>query len=315
MVFEKIDDNISVLKGKWSSNIYYLDFGEKLLIDSGHPLEIEQNIAVLEKNGIKISEIEYLLTTHSHGDHVGAHSALKKLNNNIKIVSSANTNKYQSIRGRYNILKGAEDDFEEFEIDILAEDGFKIELENDTIVAYHSPGHTIDSIAYYLTQRKTMFSGDVVYNKVITQLDYYQDITVSIAEIISTYKRLNEFEIDIIYPGHGGALTNVKDNFMACLRKLRKFENEKEIAIINNFIPSVEHYIYKNPGITQNNITDFFMKNVMKFKDSPFFNSIDFGRFQIIMEKIISLMKFLNIIRFEEDKIFLTSEINSYIRN
>ena len=75
---EKIDSNIYLLKGKISSNIYFLDFEKKVIIDTGHPVEYKKNYEIFKQNSFPLENIDYIINTHSHGDHVGANVFLKK---------------------------------------------------------------------------------------------------------------------------------------------------------------------------------------------------------------------------------------------
>ena len=315
MKFERIFDNIFVLKGKWSSNIYFLNFGKKAIIDAGHPKEIEQNIAALSSNGVDVKAVDYLFITHSHGDHVGSCSYWKEINPNLKICASYRYEEYQNRRKKYSLLKGVEDDFKEFCIDITLKDGDKIDLLNEQIEIIENPGHTIDSVSFFLPDKKYLFSGDEIYYKLIPQLDYYQDLLVSFSEYKESMERMSGLYLLKIFPGHGDEISETKKNFELCSKKIRRFESDKELIYINNFIPSVEHYVYKNPGINKQKITKFFKQNLLLLNGDSYIRTISDDALNALFEKILSLALILKIIRIEDDLIYLDREINNYIRN
>ena len=147
--FEKIDDNIYILRGTTSSNIYYMDFDKKAIIDTGHPNDCKKNYEIFKKNGFLLDDIDYILNTHSHGDHVGGNVYFKKINPNVKIFGSKNMYIYQSLRKNIGILKGSEDDFDEYTIDVEIKENDVIDLGNIRLIVYETPGHTDDSVSFY----------------------------------------------------------------------------------------------------------------------------------------------------------------------
>ncbi len=311
---EKIDNNIYLLKGTISSNIYYLDFDKKAIIDTGHPAECEKNYEIFKQNGFLLNKIDYIINTHSHGDHVGGNVFLKKLNPNVKIVGSGKTNEFQNLRKKISVLKGSEDDFDEYVIDIEVKDNDEIDLGDKKLVVYETPGHTDDSISFYLKEKKYLFSGDVIYYKIITQLNYYKDLFISLDELIKTYKKLELIDIESFFPGHGPAIKNPKENIRICLKKLERFKNNPVMIIINNLVPSAEYFIHKNNGCSIEDLKEYFLNNMMKFKDHSILKNMKPDDFYLITDKVIGLMKLMNLLRIENNRLYLMNELNEFLR-
>ena len=70
-MFRKITDKIYVISNTQSSNIYYLDYDQKVLIDTGHSVEREVILADMQNCDIHLENVDALLITHAHVDHVG----------------------------------------------------------------------------------------------------------------------------------------------------------------------------------------------------------------------------------------------------
>jgi glyoxylase-like metal-dependent hydrolase (beta-lactamase superfamily II) len=309
----KIDDKIYFLKGNRSSNIFYFDFEKKALIDTGHPDEIDQNLKTFKDNGIDLKKIDYIINTHSHGDHVGANAALKKINPEIKIIGSINTIDFQKKRRSLNILKEVEDNFDDYEIDIKISDNYKIDLGGCVLESIETKGHTSDSISYYTKEKGYLFCGDTIYYRVITQLDYYQKLILSLEDLEKTYDKLKTLSPKIIFTGHGDSINDPLENFEYCFKKLNRFKKDMEIILINNMIPTVEFYIFKTPDCSKEEVKKIIVNNLIKFKDAEFLNDFDPERFDKIFEKMFSLMKLLNIINENDNKLSLTRKLNEYI--
>ena len=100
MKLQKIADKIYFLKGLRSSNIYFFDYEKKAIIDTGYSEEFDDNYNKFLNNEIDLKNIDYIINTHSHGDHNGGNSRLKLMNPNIKVFSSNETKIYQERRGK-----------------------------------------------------------------------------------------------------------------------------------------------------------------------------------------------------------------------
>ena len=309
----EISEKIYCLQGTRSSNIYYLDFDKKAIIDSGHPLEIKDNLTVFKNYDLELDKIDYIINTHSHGDHVGANAYLKKINPSIKIIASSKKEQYQIKRKKIELLKGAEDDFDEYKIDIAIDNNETIELGNEKLRVIGTPGHTSDSAAFYLENKKILFSGDIIYPRVITQLDYYQDLIKSLNELMNTYNNLLKLDVDVYYTGHGEPIENPRENINMCLRKLKRFEKQPEMILVNNLIPSIEFYLHKNKNKSAKEVKVYFLDNMMKFKKAPYFAGIEDDKFIGIVDKTIALMKLMKMLNEENGVLYPLNELNEYI--
>ena len=147
--------------GYLRANCYILKKGNNaLIIDPGDDGE-----KILEKT--KNLEIEAILITHHHFDHVGALEYFK----NIEIIDYKNKKNTKS---------------------------FKFEI-------IDTKGHTEDSVSFYFKEENTMFTGDFLFKGTIGRTDLesgsMKEMKKSI-EIIKQYPNKT-----IIYPGHGEKTT------------------------------------------------------------------------------------------------------------
>ena len=131
-----------IYTGCLAQGAYFIESdGEVAVID---PLrEVTPYLEKAERNKAKI---KYIFETHFHADFVSGHLTLSK-------VSSA------------PIIYGpsANPDFEA----VIAKDGQKFPLGEVTIIALHTPGHTLESTTYLLRDKDgkdiAIFSGDTLF--------------------------------------------------------------------------------------------------------------------------------------------------------
>lgn len=142
--------------------------GEKnILIDSSHLDPEAYLIPALDKLGMKLADIDWLLNTHVHGDHIGGHyslvnkyglktvtlkSAADALRDPVKVAIRVRTRFPKNSPAPQTSLKGVEPD-------VLLEER---ELLDGRFYALSTPGHDDDCLTWVDTKTGTAFTGDSV---------------------------------------------------------------------------------------------------------------------------------------------------------
>ena len=156
-----------VITGSLQENCYILiNNNDCLVVDPGDDIS-------LIIDAIKNYNLQAILITHHHFDHVGA---LEELLDYKKVEIYD----YKLEEKEYSI-----NDFK-----------FKI---------IKTPGHTSDSITFYFYNENTMFVGDFVFKETIgrTDLPTGNDI-----EMVSSIKKIKQYDKNtVLYPGHGEETT------------------------------------------------------------------------------------------------------------
>lgn len=102
--------------------------------------------------------------------------------------------------------------------DVEMRDGQSVQLGDIEVTALHTPGHTADHVCY-LAER-SLFSGDHVIGGSTVVVEY-------MAEYLDSVRRLQQFEIATIYPGHGPVITDPSGTLQYYLE--HRLEREREI--------------------------------------------------------------------------------------
>ena len=183
-------------------------------------------------------EITHILLTHNHNDH----SPLAK-----KLKSETGAKIYYKNLSNVEL---AQDDFEEgydrnIEGDIELKDGDKIETNEWSIEAIHTPGHTSNHICYALLDENILFSGDHVMGwstTVIVPPDGdMDDYIISLEKLLS--RREEKF-----FPTHGPIIDEPKKLVSDYIS--HRLNREKQIIDAikkgNNKISEIVKMIYKD---------------------------------------------------------------------
>lgn len=165
------------------------------LIDPG--FEGNRILEMIEDNNW---EIEAILITHGHFDHIGEVEYLRNILE-CEVYAGEKAKMYFE-NPRYNLSHMTENEIVISEYS-LAKDGEKIALKanpNFYLEVMDTPGHTKDGVIYYNKEEKVAFVGDTIFKGTYGRTDLPGGDEEEILE--SIYKILNLDEEIILYPGH-----------------------------------------------------------------------------------------------------------------
>lgn len=234
--FERIVGNIRLLKvpfGDSFTGVVLIDGDQKILIDSGALGSDVDDILIpaLKKEGYTLGDIDYLLNTHSHGDHVGGFARIRELAPEIRVVAAYTDRKNVEdpaalairTRGKYpevsptpqSYLKGVK-------VDRVMDDG---EILADTLMLVETPGHDLGCVCWYDLQTKTLITGDSLQgNGTSSQgIGFYKDLNLYRYSL----RKLSGMDVENILCGHDydqiGCFVRGKNAVKETLRKCLAF--------------------------------------------------------------------------------------------
>jgi len=172
----EIADGFYVL-GHSATPIFLLDGPAPLLFDAGFT-GLWHLYEKAIKNILGNRSPAFLFLTHSHWDHVGTAAYLKEIWPEMKIAGSLKSSRILARKGAISQIKtlnqGAlevlrswgvreiyEGEFKPFTLDVVLEDGQRMEIKKGlTVEVIAVPGHTWDSTAYFIQERKILVAGE-----------------------------------------------------------------------------------------------------------------------------------------------------------
>jgi len=190
-----------------NSNTYFINGSKKILIDPGHYHLFGNVKDHLSKLSITPLDIDLILLTHAHPDHVEAVRAFSD-SHALIALHQAELDFVQKLAPHY----GAAMSITEFEPQILLQEG-DLQVGTMTFQIIHAPGHSPGSIGIYWPQEKALITGDVIFYQGIGRTDLPGGNGQALKESIQSLSRL---EVEHLLPGHGETLSGsalVKKNF------------------------------------------------------------------------------------------------------
>lgn len=142
-------------------------------------------------------QLEYILLTHAHGDHIGAVNYIKS-QTGAKVVAHSEE-KELLLDNRKNLSYSMHCGPQEVDADIYVNDKDKLDLGELRLSFIHTPGHTKGCMCIRVNNE--MFTGDTLFAGSIGRTDLYSG---NYKQIEKSLKKLSKYEDNInIYPGHG----------------------------------------------------------------------------------------------------------------
>lgn len=173
---------------------------------------------------LKNNQPQLLFLTHVHFDHCGAAGYLQQFWPQLKIAVSQpaadilrRPNALETIsrlnaaaaegKGKANPESSAKIPFKPFNVDIILVDGDRIELPDGlTIRVFETPGHTWDSLSFYIPEKKLLITGEAVGCISLAGF-HFTEFLVDFDLYIQSIERLARLEVDILCQSHNQVFT------------------------------------------------------------------------------------------------------------
>lgn len=163
----------------------------------------------------------YILLTHSHYDHCGACPFLKRKIKGLKIAASAHAAKVlekpsavelmRTLSKTFektfkDIIENEDVSFDPVVIDLILKDGDELDYGGGWKVrVIETPGHTKDSLSYYIPRIKTLIAGEAV--GVYSNHGIQPEFSSSYIDYMASLEKLATLDIDILAMAHMHILT------------------------------------------------------------------------------------------------------------
>ena len=194
-----------------------------MMIDAGVNLLAPRYLALIKDILGDADRLDYLFLTHSHYDHIGSASYLKRRVPDLQIGAHerlAGLLEKQSVLDMMNRLSGnhvellkynAEGEdltLRPFATDVLLKQGDAFNLGGLTCRVYETPGHTKDSVSFYFPEIKALFPGEaagVLQGE--TGREMQVEFLTSFRDYIDSLNLMIALKPEMICLAHGWVLT------------------------------------------------------------------------------------------------------------
>jgi glyoxylase-like metal-dependent hydrolase (beta-lactamase superfamily II) len=185
-----IAENCFVVRGEGGDRALVVDPGE----------EPERILAEVEATG---AEVEAILITHCHFDHIGAVAPVAKATGAPVYCPEVEVPMLVDIM---SFTMPGFGPFEGYEADETVAGGETLELAGLTLDVIFTPGHSPGHVTYSVRDEDAIFSGDVLFQGSVGRVDLpggsWPTLLASIAGLVEAHPPETA-----VYPGHMGQTT------------------------------------------------------------------------------------------------------------
>lgn len=224
----RLPDSIRVIERGWlsSNSILLFDGGDATVIDSGYRTRSEQTVALV-REALAGRKFARLINTHSHSDHVGGNAALQRAFGCSIAVPVGMADMIADWDEEALMLTVAAQAGERFSADDLVSPGDGVDMGGFTWRAIEAPGHDMEALVFYNSDRRMLISGDALWRDGFGIL--FADVLGTgdgVGEARRTLEAIARLPLDIVIPGHGEAFTDVDDALARAFGRLHAFEED-----------------------------------------------------------------------------------------
>lgn len=192
----------TLVLGQLGTNCYILyDEDTKSAMVTDPAADADRIIDFAQSKGLKITLIAL---THGHFDHMLALKELKE-KTGAKLMVYEKTERFLQDRV-LNLCHYMGIELPPVKADHILKDGDIIDFCGNELKVISTPGHTEDSICYWIEKEKILISGDTLFRFSVGRWDHPTGDMKQ--EITSLKEKLMVLPDDVaVYPGHGSATT------------------------------------------------------------------------------------------------------------
>ena len=174
-------------------NSYLIDGPFKILVDPGHQHLFAELQGSLEDLNIKSADINLIIGTHIHPDHIEAVESFSSLSTMTAIHEMEFDFLQETASYRYGF---------DLKPDFLLSEG-TLKAGTTELEVIHAPGHSPGSVCLYWPSHKALFAGDVVFEQGVGRTDLPGGDGTQLKESI---RHLSTLDIEFLLPGHGNII-------------------------------------------------------------------------------------------------------------
>lgn len=214
MVSEVVD-GVFLLEARKPGCHSYLIKGEQLnvLIDPGLGQHLGGLRAGLRRADTSLSDIDVVINTHEHFDHIGANKHLQ----NAALIAAHRYAAAKMISGddEVTMCRANGQRVDGYMVHLWMENINLIDAGGRMLKVIHTPGHTSGCVCIYEPRGKVLFSGDTVFARgTVSEISK----SGSYGEYLNSLRRLNTMKIDLILPGHGEVSEEPEDDLSQAIK-------------------------------------------------------------------------------------------------
>ncbi|WP_456394936.1 MBL fold metallo-hydrolase, partial [Thermococcus sp.] len=221
-------DLYKIKPGKFSAFSYVITADINVLIDTGLMSDYPRLKEGLGEIGLKPEDIDIVLNTHEHCDHVGGNFYLQ----NISIIGAYKYSAVKILYGDDAVMRCRYhgEPFPGSRVHLWLNNADIVNAGSWLLKVIHTPGHTSGSMCIYEPVKRILFSGDTLFANGTVSNIYDSG---SLGEYFNSLRLLRTLKVEHLLPGHGWESRNVERDIELTIKNvIEKFPNKRYLLAL-----------------------------------------------------------------------------------
>jgi glyoxylase-like metal-dependent hydrolase (beta-lactamase superfamily II) len=186
-----------------SANLVLATEGARALVDSGYGSDVERVLAGMAGAGVAPGELELVVNTHSHSDHVGGNARLQGVHGVPVAASAADAAEVNARRPEACLAEWLDQPVEPYRVDRALEAGDGVAIGPVDWEVLATPGHMPSHLSLWQPELGVLVLGDALHADDVGWLNLPLDGTAAIERSLATVAELARLPVRVALSGHG----------------------------------------------------------------------------------------------------------------
>lgn len=192
-----------------SANAVVTTRGARVLFDSGYGSDLPRMEAALAGAGLAPGDLDLVVNTHWHSDHVGGNAGLQGRHGVPVAASRSDAEAVNARRADACLAEWLDQPVEAYRVDRPLDPGDRITAGPAEWVAVVAPGHAPGQLAFHQPEEGLLVLGDAVLPGDVGWINLPLDGRGAIDAALATLDRLAGLRVRLALPGHGPPITDL----------------------------------------------------------------------------------------------------------
>ncbi|MEW6182532.1 MAG: MBL fold metallo-hydrolase [Bacillota bacterium] len=223
-MIERITKDFFFVERGWLNGNHFVFNGRmKALIDTGYKKDLDLTRHLIEECGLKPENVELIISTHSHCDHIGGNRVIRELSGCEIGMHPLDRYFIETKNDWCTWWRYYDQEADFFPVDRSFKDGDVIRLDEVELVVLHTPGHAAGQISLYSPEQRFLIAADVVWDGDFGVLTTRIEGGISPFLQQESLEKVAALKISTIYPGHGPRIDDPQGAIRRCRKRLESF--------------------------------------------------------------------------------------------
>ncbi len=228
MIEAIVDQFYFVQRGWLNANHFVFNGDRKILIDTGYKSSLQRTLGLIETVGVRPGQVDLIISTHSHCDHVGANRVIQEQSGCQVAMHTLDKHYIETQNTWFTWWHYYDQEADFFHVDLELQDGQVLNLGDLELQVLHVPGHASGQVALYSPRYRFLLSADAIWDGDFGALTPRIEGNISPFLQQKTLERLASLEISVIYPGHGSPVLDPRKAIARGLERVEAFLESPE---------------------------------------------------------------------------------------